>query len=1158
MVECSPRIQQIFDDIIKDVLVCYDIANKAKALGYDPDDSVKIPLAKNMAERVEGIISTVAPEILGKGIPERIQNLEEEFGSQDWRVAMIIAKEVAQEKFCKFQDKKKAIETGIRVGFAYVTVGVVSSPLEGFIEIMIRKRNDNGKEYFALAYGGPIRSAGGTAASVSVLIADYVRKALGYAEYDASKDEVKRAYAELCDYHERVTNLQYFPSEEEVAFLVNHLPIQIDGDPSEKYDVSNFKDLARRRTNRISNGFCLVTAECLSLKGPKVWKRLAKWGKDMDLDQWMWLEDFVKLQKEVKSRGAKTEKSADKGKEVKVKPDTTFIKDLVAGRPIFTFPLRNGGLRLRYGRGRVSGFSSNSMNPASMAIVNNFIAVGTQFKTERPGKSTTINVCDQIEGPIIRLKNGNVLQIQTLEEAQHYMKQVEEIIYLGDMLINWGDFNDRGHKLIPAGFVEEWWVYYAQKVFDKVDLDKNYLDKLYKFPLKTKVSIDIAEKFSKLGVPLYPKYILYWTSLEKEDFLKLYIGLKNAVIKEDKIIVSDLSLKKLIELIGCSHEIVGDEYITIEKEHKKILLLNLGDFQKEPQGETVLEMVNSISSYEIKDKCGYFIGARMGRPEKAKMRKMQGSPHALFPVGEEGGRFKCFQSALEVGKITSQFPTFFCSKCNQQTVYASCEVCGEKTKRRWYCRQCKKMLEDQYCSQHGECKSAVRKELDIKHHFYKALEQIGSRQYPDLIKGIKSLSSVEQLPEHLMKGILRAKHKIHVNKDGTVRYDMSELPCTHFKPKEVGTSLEKLREMSYTKDVYGEELTRDDQIIELFAQDIILPSCPDSPNEGADDILFRVTKFIDDTLVHLYKQKKYYNLESKKELVGHLVVAMSPHTSAGIICRIVGFSKVQGLYAHPLLHSIMRRDCDGDEAGCMLLLDTLLNFSRKFLPNTRGVTQDAPLVLTGQLIPSEVDDMVFNMDIADRYPLELYEAAMEYKYPWDVKIAKVEDYLAKPEQYEGYMFTHDTDNFNHAVLCSAYKILPTMKDKVKGQMEVAVKLRAVDQNTVAQLVIERHFLRDIKGNLRKFSMQSFRCVKCNEIYRRPPLAAKCIMSNCHGKLIFTIAEGSVVKYMRPAMDLAENYGLPVYLKQTLALLKDRIESVFGKDPEKQEGLNKWF
>ena len=50
-------------------------------------------------------------------------------------------------------------------------------------------------------------------------------------------------------------------------------------------------------------------------------------------------------------------------------------------------------------------------------------------------------------------------------------------------------------------------------------------------------------------------------------------------------------------------------------------------------------IMNSIfSKYEIKDKAGTFIGPRMGRPEKAKLRRLKGSPNMLFPVAEQGGR----------------------------------------------------------------------------------------------------------------------------------------------------------------------------------------------------------------------------------------------------------------------------------------------------------------------------------------------------------------------------------------------------------------------------------------------------------------------------------------------------------------------------------------
>ena len=123
-------------------------------------------------------------------------------------------------------------------------------------------------------------------------------------------------------------------------------------------------------------------------------------------------------------------------------------------------------------------------------------------------------------------------------------------------------------------------------------------------------------------------------------------------------------------------------------------------------------------------------------------------------------------------------------------------------------------------------------------------------------------------------------------------------------------------------------------------------------------------------------------------------------------------------------------------------------------------------------------------------------------------------------------------------------------------MELADKIRAVDAADVARLVIEKHLLRDIRGNLRKFSMQQFRCSKCTEKYRRPPLTGKCLA--CGGRLIFTVSEGTIIKYLEPAISLSEKYNLPAYLKQTLALTKDRVEGLFGKEKDKQEGLGRWF
>jgi DNA polymerase II large subunit len=196
-------------------------------------------------------------------------------------------------------------------------------------------------------------------------------------------------------------------------------------------------------------------------------------------------------------------------------------------------------------------------------------------------------------------------------------------------------------------------------------------------------------------------------------------------------------------------------------------------------------------------------------------------------------------------------------------------------------------------------------------------------------------------------------------------------------------------------------------------------------------------------------------------------------------------------------------------------------------------------------------------DVVWKYPLELYEAALEMKNPWDVKvddkkIEQIGDRLGTPKQYENMGFTHHVDNFNKGVQCSAYKTLPSMAEKLVGQMEIARKVRAVDMDDVAKLVIQKHFLKDIKGNLRKFSMQQFRCVKCNAKYRRPPLTSKCV--ECQGKLLFTISHGSVIKYLGPSLMLCDKYDFSPYLKQTLAMIQSQVDLIFGKEKDKQVGL----
>jgi len=345
-------------------------------------------------------------------------------------------------------------------------------------------------------------------------------------------------------------------------------------------------------------------------------------------------------------------------------------------------------------------------------------------------------------------------------------------------------------------------------------------------------------------------------------------------------------------------------------------------------------------------------------------------------------------------------------------------------------------------------------------------------------------------------------------------------------------------------------LVNNNQILELRPHDIVLSSCPDGKDERADDVFLNIANFIDEELERFYKLPKFYNVKNKIDLIGQLVVCIAPHNCAGVVGRIIGFSEMQGVLASPYMHAAMRRDCDGDEASVMLLMDVLLNFSRKFLPNHRGGSQDAPLVLNARIRAGEVDDQILSFETCSKYPLELYKLAEIGSRSDDVNIELVKDRLKnKEDAFVNTGWTHDTENFNCGNTNGSYKTLPTMKEKVDAQMELVEKIRAVDVDDVARLILERHFIRDIRGNLRKFSKQQFRCSACNEKYRRPPLKGVCL--KCGGKIIFTISEGSIKKYLEPAKRLAEKYNISDYTKEGLELTQEYIESIFGKEDEQK-------
>src|SRR4030095_10774491 len=101
--------------------------------------------------------------------------------------------------------------------------------------------------------------------------------------------------------------------------------------------------------------------------------------------------------------------------------------------------------------------------------------------------------------------------------------------------------------------------------------------------------------------------------------------------------------------------------------------------------------------------------------------------------------------------------------------------------------------------------------------------------------------------------------------------------------------------------------------VALRHQDIIL-------SENGVEYFMKVASFIDEMVIHLGGLSPFYKLKSKDDLVGHLFVGLTPHTSAGVLCRVVVFTKAVVVYGDPFFHTAKRRNADGDEDCTMLLI----------------------------------------------------------------------------------------------------------------------------------------------------------------------------------------------------------------------------------------------
>jgi DNA polymerase II large subunit len=1206
-----PEDERYFQRLESRLDEALDVAERAKERGADPKPEVEIPVAKDMADRVENILGI-------EGVAERVRELEGEMSREE--AALVLAEDFAEGRVGDYETKAGKVEGAVRTAVALLTEGVVAAPIEGIDKVEILT-NDDGTEFVNVYYAGPIRSAGGTAQALSVLVADYTRALVGIKQYDARSEEVER-YAEEIGLYDRETGLQYTPKDTETKFIAKNLPIMLDGEATGDEEVSGFRDLERVDTNNARGGMCLVMAEGIALKAPKI----QRYTSALDEIDWPWLQDLIDgnyaddAGEETEDDGGEsaddesgaettdsqeaseddTDEPGDPEGPVRAKPSQKFLRDLIAGRPVLSHPSAKGGFRLRYGRSRNHGFATGGIHPATMHLVDDFLATGTQIKTERPGKAHGIVPVDSIDGPTVKLANGDVRRIDDPEEALEIRNGVEKILDTGEYLVNYGEFVENNHPLAPASYVSEWWI----QDMAAAGADVQALEDDPRIDLDHPEPAQALEWAREYDTPLHPEYTYLWHDLSTEALCELAAtvsegrvegadgeetlvlayddstcdALESLIIEHrqreatDRIEIDDW--RPFVHTLGCEpRTAITDGAAADPERHSREpsiefertwsdddLSERARTWGNEADGDNAIEAVNEVAPFEVRERAPTRIGNRMGRPEKSERRDLSPPVHTLFPIGEAGGAQRNVADAAKYAETMSDTPGVVdlqigrqrCPACETETFKNRCPDCDERTVPDYRCSDCETQIdpdeagrvECDHCEVEATCVEV--REVDINEEFRGALESVGERENAfEILKGVKGLTSATKVPEPIEKGVLRAKHDVSAFKDGTVRYDMTDLPVTSVRARELDIDVGQLQALGYDEDIHGDPLVHEDQLVELNVQDIVL-------SDGAAQHMMQTADFIDDLLEQYYGLEPFYEIDDRQELVGELVFGMAPHTSAATVGRVIGFTSAAVGYAHPYFHAAKRRNCDGDEDCVMLLMDGLLNFSISFLPDKRGGRMDAPLVMSSRIDPSEIDDEAHNMDIVSRYPREFYLATLEGADADAVDIRLGEDTLGTDGEYTGFEHTHDVTDIAMGPDLSAYKTLGSMMDKMDAQLELARKLRAVDETDVAERVIEYHFLPDLIGNLRAFSRQETRCLDCGEKFRRMPLTENC--RECGGRVNLTVHQGSVNKYMQTAIEVADEYDCRTYTKQRLEVLERSLESVFENDKNKQSGI----
>jgi DNA polymerase II large subunit len=1113
-------IRDYYSEITNSYEKARDYCNTIKGRGYDIDSAQQSQEVCDKADRLEALTQI-------KGIAEMLR--EYESSSSPAETALKLSEDIALGHF-GFFEKEQILNLAMKASLVVVTSYVSAIPAEDITKVII-KQNGDGTLYASVVFGQISGIMSPFQAAFLLLVIDKIRITVGLDKYHVNstgEDEVARFIEEVNTYEREVGPFRLHINDNHIRQVLQNLPVEVDGLGTEESEVLINRGLSRVKVDRLRGGALHVLIEGIIGNSD----RLYALSRELQLREWAWLPSLDPIER-------------------LKRPDDrqSYILNAKPGKPVLSLPDRQGSFRLRYGRAQNTGDGCYGFHPAVLELLDFPMTTGTQIKLSITNRIGSVAVVDSLEPPIVELENGDVYRVENTDQARSLKSQTKSIIHLGDILVSPNEFSYSGCKLEPSGYVEEWWSSDLQKGIEDRHLDLQQLSTLSAIdinrlqamptnPLSFRPTLaESIQLCDTIGIPLHPRYLYYWDAVTLKDIFTLREGIVDYRDSETEAcsltFMHSKQIKHILETAGIPHKLSSASLI-VAGDDARATYLSLAPEKTIPLGATysdTLTLLRFLSGLELKRKSSTFVGVAMRRAEIATERKMRPPVHVLFPVGTKTGQSRDLLQ-FSHSPSTVEIRMMVCPSCDSRSPYESCPFCESRTSQLFYCATCRKESHNEVCPDCGSATSAyvtaVPRTQDLLHA---ASTNLSLQPYPPL-KGVIRLSNHLLMPERLEKGILRQRHSLTGFKDGTIRYDVVNAPLTHFKPSQFHIDVKTLRDLGYTTDRFGQPLKSEEQIVELKPQDLILP-------EDSADHLKRLATFIDDLLSRFAKAEAYYNIQKQEDLLGTLIVGISPKASIGVVGRIIGFANARVCYAHPIWHASKHRNCGGEVDSVTLLLDVMLNYSPRLCPDQLGGLLDVPFMIEPIVLLSTAPRRTpFNA--LSSYSSEFYDKVNSKQLS-----PHLEEPVSGPHGREetlpgpSYDYTHWSSVVVASQPRSQYVTTGPMPEKVSRQISVANRIRAVDVDGLVSSLLNNYLVREILANLDAYSTQKFRCKGCGETYRRPPLKGTCL--TCGRELLPTVTLAAVEKYALLASELAKSHEITQPIKDKVALTLENLQ-----------------